>query len=76
MDEQSLKSNSVTEDFFKIGIKCISLCKTEFVEELTPQQKFCLGNFCSLTSETCGYNRAYIIHNVKDLIEKTVNLGQ
>ncbi len=47
MDEQSLRSNAVTEDFFKIGVKCISLCKTEFVEDLTPQQKFCLGNFCS-----------------------------
>ncbi len=43
MDEQSLRSNAVTEDFFKIGVKCISLCKTEFVEELSQQQKICLG---------------------------------
>lgn len=32
MDEQTLKTNAVIEDFFKIGAKCISLCQTEFVE--------------------------------------------
>ena len=45
MDEQSLRSNAVTEDFFKIGVKCISMCQTEFVEDLSLQQKVCLGKF-------------------------------